>query len=85
MRVAEDVVAEELVVPADLGLRVEPAARVVEVRVAEAVEARVVAGAQLVDGARPGVVGVASQKVAARLLEAVGRVARGLGHASTRP
>ena len=85
VRVAEDVVAEKLVVPADLGLRVEPAAGVVEVRVAEAIETRVVAGAQLVDGARLGVVGVAPHEVAARLLEAVGRVARGLAHASTRP
>jgi len=49
VRIAQDALLQELLVAADLRLRVQAAARVVEVDVAEAIEARVIGGAQLVD------------------------------------
>ena len=52
MRVAEHAALEQPHVLAQLGLRVEPAARVVEVHVAAAVKAREVAAAQLVQHGR---------------------------------
>ena len=62
VRVAEDVVAEQLKVLAKLAFGVKPAAGVIQVDLAGGIQARVFAGAQVIQGARAGVSRVGVQK-----------------------